>query len=71
MNKHQIRGAANQAAGKLQKKVGKATANGTQAVKGAIREAAGKAEKAFGDAKSDAKTSARNKRDRDMERRAH
>ncbi len=65
MNKHQIRGAANEAAGKLQKNVGKATANGTQQVKGAARELAGKAEKALGNAKSSAK------RERDMERRAH
>ncbi len=65
MNKHQIRGAANEAAGKLQKNVGKATANGTQQVKGAARELAGKAEKAIGNAKSSAK------RERDMERRAH
>jgi uncharacterized protein YjbJ (UPF0337 family) len=68
MNKHQIRGGANEAAGKVQKKVGKATANGSQAVKGAAREMAGKAEKSFGNAKSSA---ARTKRDRDIERRAH
>jgi uncharacterized protein YjbJ (UPF0337 family) len=64
MNKHQVRGAANEAAGKVQKKVGKATANGTQTVKGAARELAGKAEKAVGNAQSDAK---RKVRDRDMD----
>lgn len=64
MNKHQVRGAANEAAGKVQKNVGKATANGTQAVKGAVREMAGKAEKAVGNAKSDAK---RQVRDRDID----
>jgi len=68
MNKHQVRGASNEAIGKVQKKVGKATANGTQAVKGAARELAGKAEKSFGNAKSSAMQS---KRDRDIERRAH
>ena len=65
MNKQQVRGAANEAAGKVQKNVGKATANGSQAVKGAVREAAGKAEKALGNAKSDVK---REVRDRDIER---
>ena len=64
MNKHQVRGAANEAAGKVQKNVGKATANGTQTIKGAARELAGKAEKAVGNAKSGAK---RQVRDRDMD----
>ena len=53
MNKDQIKGSANEVAGKVQKNVGKATANGTQAVKGAVREVAGKAQKAYGDAKED------------------
>jgi uncharacterized protein YjbJ (UPF0337 family) len=53
MNKDQIKGSAKEAAGKLQKNVGKATANGTQVVKGAAREIAGKAQKAWGDATSD------------------
>lgn len=71
MNKHQVRGAAREAAGKVQKSVGKATANGTAVVKGKARELAGKAEKAYGNAKSDAtKSSARSSRDRDMERHA-
>lgn len=52
MNKDQIKGSAKEAAGKLQKNVGKATANGTQVVKGAAREIAGKAQKAYGDAKA-------------------
>lgn len=68
MNKHQMKGAAKEAAGKIQKNVGKATANGTQTIKGGARELAGKAEKAYGDAKSDAK---REVRDRDMDRHAH
>ncbi len=53
MNKDQIEGSAKEAAGKVQKNVGKATANGTQVVKGAAREIAGKAQKAYGDARSD------------------
>jgi uncharacterized protein YjbJ (UPF0337 family) len=68
MNKDQIKGAARQAAGKVQKKVGKATGNGTQAVKGAVREAAGKTQKAYGNAK--AKAGERTVRDRDIERHA-
>lgn len=69
MNKHQIKGSANEAAGKIQKNVGKATVNGSQVVKGKAREVAGKAEKAYGDAKSDMKDDA--KRDRDIERHSH
>lgn len=68
MNKDQIKGAARQTAGKVQKNVGKATGNGTQAVKGAVREAVGKMQKAYGNAKS--KAGARTVRDRDIERHA-
>lgn len=82
MNKHQIKGAANEAAGKLQKKVGKASANGTAVVKGTVREMAGKAQKSFGNAKesasakvaemrSDARSSRTGKRDRTIDRHAH
>jgi uncharacterized protein YjbJ (UPF0337 family) len=79
MNKHQVKGAAREVAGKVQKKVGKATSNGTQALKGSVREAAGKAQKAYGNAKEDAKAGARTgarrsrttARDRDIERHAH
>jgi uncharacterized protein YjbJ (UPF0337 family) len=79
MNKHQVSGAAKEAAGKAQKKLGKATANGTMAIKGAAKEMAGKAQKSFGNAKADAKagvkgetrTASERARDRDIERRAH
>ena len=60
MNKDQMKGAANEAAGKVQKNVGKATSNGTQEVKGTARELAGKAQKAYGNAKEDVKSGARN-----------
>ena len=56
MNKQQIKGSAKEAAGKVQKNVGMATANGTQAVKGKARELAGKAEKAVGNAKQEMAT---------------
>jgi uncharacterized protein YjbJ (UPF0337 family) len=75
-NKHQIKGAVNEAAGHLQKNVGKATSNGSQTIKGAARELAGKAQKAYGDAKEDAgkdskpDRDAREIRDRDIERHA-
>ena len=71
MNKHQVKGAANEAAGKIQKNVGKATANGTQAVKGGARELAGKAQKAYGDVKEDGKRETRKARDRDLDSHAH
>jgi len=74
MNKDQVKGAARQAAGKAQKKVGKATANGTLAAKGAARELAGKVQKGYGNAKSDAKRDLKrdsHTRDRGIERHAH
>ena len=68
MNKHQVRGAANEVAGNIQKNVGKATANGTQQVKGAAREVAGKVEKEIGNAKDDHDRKVDRKMDRDIER---
>jgi uncharacterized protein YjbJ (UPF0337 family) len=59
MNKDQVKGAAREVAGKVQKNVGKATGNGTQTVKGAMREVAGKAQKAYGNAKDSARTASR------------
>ncbi len=53
MNKDQVKGAAKEAAGKLQRKAGRVTGNGSQELKGAAREVTGKAQKAFGNAKSD------------------
>jgi uncharacterized protein YjbJ (UPF0337 family) len=51
MNKDQVKGAAREAGGKLQRKVGAATGNGTQQLKGIATEVEGKAQKAFGDAR--------------------
>jgi uncharacterized protein YjbJ (UPF0337 family) len=62
VNKDQVKGSVKAAAGKVQKNVGKATANGTQAVKGAVREAAGKVQKAVGDAKARNESEARRAR---------
>ncbi len=71
MNKDQIKGAAKETAGKIQKEVGKATANGTQQVTGAARELAGKAQKKYGDIKQDVKTDAKEKQERDAERQGY
>lgn len=49
MNSNQIKGAVKDAAGKVQRKVGEATGNGTQEAKGAARQVAGKTQKAAGD----------------------
>jgi uncharacterized protein YjbJ (UPF0337 family) len=53
MNKDQVKGAAKEAAGKLQKKAGRMTGNASQELKGTAREVSGKAQKAYGNAKSD------------------
>jgi uncharacterized protein YjbJ (UPF0337 family) len=66
MNKDQIKGSVREAVGKVQKNVGRSTANGTLAVKGAAKEVAGKVQKAYGDAKEDQRT----KHDRDIDRHA-
>lgn len=70
MNKNQVRGAANEVAGNIQKNVGKATSNGTQQVKGAVREVAGKVEKEIGNVKADhdRKVEEERKMDRETER---
>jgi uncharacterized protein YjbJ (UPF0337 family) len=51
MNKDQVKGAARQVAGKLQRKAGAVTGNGTQQLKGMAKQAGGVAQKALGDAK--------------------
>lgn len=51
MNKDQIKGAAKEAEGKIQKGFGKAVDSPKHQVKGAIKEGAGKVQKGLGDAK--------------------
>ncbi len=51
MNKDQIKGAAKDAAGKLQRKAGSLTGNSSQQAKGIASQAEGKAQKAVGDVK--------------------
>ena len=55
MNKDQVKGAAKEVAGKVQKNVGDAVGSDKQQVKGALREAEGKLQKAYGDAKEQVK----------------
>ena len=51
MNKDQVAGAAKDAAGKAQKKLGDAVGSPKQEVKGLLKEGEGKVQKAYGDVK--------------------
>ena len=51
MNEDQVKGVVNEAAGKVQKNVGKAIGSTTQQVKGIVKEIKGKAQKRLGDVK--------------------
>lgn len=51
MNSDQIKGAAKDAAGKVQRKVGEAVGSDEQQVKGATKQVEGKVQKSYGDAK--------------------
>ena len=51
MDKHQVKGAAKEAAGKVQKKTGQAIDDRSMQAKGMAKEVAGKAQKTMGDAK--------------------
>ncbi len=64
MNKHQVKGAAKEAAGKIQRKVGTAASSRKHEIKGGAKELAGKTQRAFGDAKDRAEKS----RDRNQAR---
>ena len=55
MNKDQIKGTAKDAAGSVQRAVGKATGSDSQVLKGDARKLAGKTQKAFGDVKESLK----------------
>jgi uncharacterized protein YjbJ (UPF0337 family) len=55
MNEHQVKGAANEAVGKVKKEVGKATDDTSMQVKGAAKELKGKAQQGVGNAKEDLK----------------
>jgi uncharacterized protein YjbJ (UPF0337 family) len=51
MNRDQVKGAAKEVAGKLQKEAGKLVDSKQQQAKGLAKEAAGEAQKGYGDAK--------------------
>ena len=51
MNENQVKGVVNEAAGKVQKNVGKAVGSTTQQIKGIVKEIKGKAQKRLGDLK--------------------
>lgn len=64
MNKDQIKGAAKEAAGKVQGGVGKAMGNETQQAKGALREAEGKVQKTAGNVRDKIEDAADDRRNR-------
>jgi uncharacterized protein YjbJ (UPF0337 family) len=49
MNRDQVKGAAKDVAGKVQRKVGELTGNENQQVKGAVKQVEGKVQKGVGD----------------------
>lgn len=55
MNSDQVKGAAKDVAGKVQRKVGEATGSTEHQVKGAARQVEGKTQKAYGDIKEGVK----------------
>lgn len=57
MNKHQLKGAVKDTAGKAQRESGRATGNGTQEVKGLAKQGEGKAQSAYGKLKETLKNS--------------
>jgi len=59
MNKDQVKGAAKEVAGKVQRKAGELVDSPEHQVKGAVKEVAGKVQKNVGDAKEVVKDSQR------------
>ena len=55
MNRDQVKGAAKDAAGKVQRKVGEAVDSPKQIIKGAAKQVEGKVQKAVGNAREDSK----------------
>jgi len=61
MNRHQVKGAMKQVAGKVQRKIGKATGSRSQQAKGLVKETAGRVQKGYGDVQDDADQAERNR----------
>jgi uncharacterized protein YjbJ (UPF0337 family) len=68
MNEHQVKGATNEATGKVEKEVGKLTGDTSTQVSGQAREIKGKLQKGMGDAKEAVEHKEREDRDRDLDR---
>lgn len=64
MNKHQVKGAAKEAAGKVQRKTGTLLSNRKQEIKGTAAEVTGKAQRAYGNVKNDAQKARRAREER-------
>lgn len=62
MNKDQVKGAAKEVAGKVQRKLGDAVDSPSQEVKGMAREAEGKLQKGVGNAREEVKDEAARQR---------
>ena len=60
MNENQIKGTAKDITGKVQRKVGEMTDNGTEEAKGAARQVEGKIQKGVGDAQQSAENTRNN-----------
>ncbi|MEO6354492.1 MAG: CsbD family protein [Burkholderiaceae bacterium] len=61
MNKDQVKGAAKDAAGKVQQTAGKVIDSKEQQAKGIAKQAAGKTQKAYGDAKETVKDASKDR----------
>ncbi|HUQ29712.1 MAG TPA: CsbD family protein [Usitatibacter sp.] len=55
MNRDQAKGTMKDVAGKIQRKTGELTGNGTQQLKGAAKQVVGKVQKTVGDVREDSK----------------
>ena len=70
MNKHQVKGLANQATGEIKQQVGKLTGDRSLQARGAAREMQGQAQEKLGNAKESIKSSKREVMDRELDERA-
>jgi uncharacterized protein YjbJ (UPF0337 family) len=67
MNEHQVKGATNEATGKIKKEVGKLTGDTSTQASGQAREIKGKLQKDMGDAKEAVRHNERELEDRDRD----
>lgn len=62
MNRDQVKGAAKDAAGKIQRKAGELTGNTSQQLKGGAKQVVGKVQRAAGNVRDDAERDAKKRR---------